>query len=59
MADLFCMENCDFVSDIESVDLTSLTMSIDVQPMLDKVILTDSRVLENMLNDERAVPKQD
>ena len=52
MANLFCTETCDFVTDLEP-------MSIDVQPMLDLNILTDSRVLKNMLNDERAVPKQD
>jgi len=34
-------------------------MSIDVEPMLDKVILSDNRVLENMLNAEKEVTIKD
>jgi len=54
MENLFCSEVCDFVTDIEPVK-----MMIDVEPMLDKVILTDNRVLRNMLNDENDVKIED
>ena len=54
MTDLFCSETCDFVTEMEPVQMT-----IDVPAMLDKVILTDKRVLENMLNEESLVTKQD
>jgi len=54
MENLFCSEVCDFVTDIEPVK-----MMIDVEPMLDKVILADNRVLRNMLNDENDVKIED
>ena len=54
MENLFCSETCDFVTDIHPAK-----MSIDVEPMLDKVILTDERVLENMLNAEKEVTVED
>ena len=54
MADLLCSETCDYVTDMEPVQMT-----IDVPAMLDQVILTDRRVLENMLNEESLSNKKD
>ena len=51
-AEVFCTETCDYVTDLKPI-------SIEVEPMLDQNIFTNSRVLENMLNDEREVQKQD
>merc|ERR1712129_51137 len=53
------MEDCEYVADIETVEVYSMQMTIDVPAMLDQVILTDSRVLENMLNEESQTIKQD
>merc|ERR1712129_528280 len=53
------MEDCEYVADIETVEVYSIQMTIDVPAMVDQVILTDSRVLENMLNGENLVTKQD
>merc|ERR1712129_638197 len=53
------MEDCEYVADIETVEVYSIQMTIDVPAMVDQVILTDSRVLENMLNEESLVTKQD
>merc|ERR1712129_567783 len=53
------MEDCEYVADIETVEVYSMQMTIDVPAMLDQVILNDSRVLENMLNEESLVTKQD
>ena len=54
MADLYCRETCDFVAEINTRQ-----MSIEVQSMLDQNILTDKRVLENMLKDEKSQQKKD
>merc|ERR1712129_179506 len=53
------MEDCEYVADIETVEVYSIQMTIDVPAMLDQVILNDSRVLKNMLNEESLVTKQD
>ena len=54
MTTLFCSETCDFVTDMNQVQMT-----IDVPPMLDQVILSDSRVLQNMMLEELMMTKQD
>eukprot|EP00092_Neocalanus_flemingeri_P053700 GFUD01063187.1.p1 GENE.GFUD01063187.1~~GFUD01063187.1.p1 ORF type:complete len:229 (+),score=71.73 GFUD01063187.1:3-689(+) len=52
MDSLFCIESLENHLDIES-------LAINVPSTIDQVILKDSRVLENMLNDERTVTKHD
>ena len=54
MDDLFCIESME-----NHIDFNSVRTRIDVPATVDEVILNDSRVLENMLNDELAVTKQD
>ena len=53
MEDLFCNENLE-----TSLENSSIIMSI-TNSMVDPVLLKDSRVLENMLNDEISVTKTD
>ena len=43
----------------ESADLTDIQRFIEINSIEDPVILNDRRVLENMLNDERTVTKDD
>ena len=45
--------------DIETMDIQSMELSISVPAMRDQVILKDTRVLENMLNEEGQVTKED
>ena len=54
MEDLFCIESLG-----AELDQSNSRNSICVNSMMDPVLLTDSRVLENMLNDERTVTKHD
>ena len=54
MENLYCVESLE-----NDIDMDDLVMNIDVPSILDPVLLTDSRVLENMLNDELTVTKQD
>ena len=54
------MESLYYIECLENeIYMNDLFNNIDVSSMLDPVLLTDSRVLEKMLNDELAVTKQD
>ena len=54
MENFYCIESLE-----NDIDMDDLVINIEVPSMLDPALLTDSRVLENMLNDELTVTKQD